>query len=122
MNTFNQKLGNFAAALILSCAAAAPVHAFDVTASGSGWITESGAANNSGFSGGISNNFTGWEGELFNNWFTFALPNTVITSATLNIWNDSNNSTIDPAALYTLHQASSFTHAGLASGGAANQN
>jgi len=98
---------------------AAPVSAAVITASNTGWINSNGASNNpSGFSGGgINNNGVSIQlTTLFNNWFDFSLPSNSITSATLNIWNAAGASTIDPSAVYTLQQATSFAYAGLMGG------
>jgi len=56
--------------------------------------------------------------QTFDDWFSFALPTSSfpVVSATLNIWNDSRNTTIDPNALYSLYQASSFSFSGLTTG------
>src|SRR5947209_7534174 len=90
----------FCAVLGLSAAANATV----INASNQGWISEDGTANTVGFNGGINNVFTGFEGQTFNDWFDFVVPNSPVTSATLSIWNDSHNTTIDPGALYQVFQ------------------
>ncbi len=101
-----------AAGLLTAGAASAGV----VTATGSGWISSSGGANNGAFADGIANSFIGVEGDTYYDWFKFVLPTGPISSATLSIWNDSENTTIDPLAQYSVHAPSSFTFAGLGDG------
>jgi hypothetical protein len=86
-----------------------------VDAFGSGWINSSFEANNA-FGGGINNSYAGYSGLQYNNWFEFALPNTVVTDATLSIWNSQYNTTIDPDAVYSLHAPLDYTFAGLVDG------
>lgn len=111
-----QKLIRLLAALAAALTLSLPASGADITATGSGWINAGGGDNSGGTFSGINNHFTGFEGQAFNNWFMFDLPNYAITSATLRIWNESANSTIDPNALYTLHEATSFSFAGLSGG------
>jgi hypothetical protein len=88
-----------------------------ILATDSGWIENDGSANAPGFDGGINNTIAGILFTfVYNNWFQFSLPDSPITSATLEIWNDSQNSTTDAAAAYNSYAASSFTYSGLASG------
>lgn len=91
-----------------------------LSASNSGWISES-DANAAGFTGGINNHFAGWENQEYNNWFNFQLPSVTFSNATLYIWSDSNNpdpSPFDSNAFYSLYRANAFTFAGLESGSA----
>jgi hypothetical protein len=87
-----------------------------VTASSSGWIRADESSDTSGFGTGINNNFTGFEGQAYSNWFEFTLPGASVTSAVLSIYNFSANTTVDPDALYSVHAASFYTFAGLSSG------
>jgi hypothetical protein len=88
-------------------------------ATGTGWISADGAANNSDFNGGVTNNYAGWENQQYNNWFAFNIPNAPIGAASISIWNSSASSTLDPDAVYTLYEASAFTFGGLVGGSAA---
>ena len=108
------------AAVIVSFALASPASAATVSASNSGWISDNSGANSTGFNGGINNHFAGWESPAeLNNWFNFLLPSTSFSNATLYIWNEGSNpdpSPYDAGAFYTVHEASSFTFAGLENG------
>ncbi len=106
---------SLAIALVASLAASSAGAAL-LDATASGWINASGSTNNSGFDGRIFNQFIGFEGQAYYDFFTFALPAETITSATLNIWNAGQNSTIDPSALYSVHAPSDYSFDGLAAG------
>ena len=110
MNNF-LKIAAVASALIAGAA-----NAVDVTASGSGWIQPDNVSNSFGFGDGIHNHYAGFAGQAYNNYFEFLVPNAVATSASLNIYNAFQNTTIDAAAEYSVHGASSFTFSGLADG------
>lgn len=108
----------FAAIAVTASLLAGAASANVLTATGTGWINSAGSANAGGFASGTHNNYVGFEAPLqYTNWFSFVLPNTKVKSATLNIYNVSNNTTIDPSAVYDLHAATSFTYAGLGAGG-----
>lgn len=116
----NFALGKVGVAIALACAIAAPAQAATVSASNSGWINESNA-NSAGFNDGISNHFSGWEYQEYNNWFNFQLPNVAFSNATLYIWSDASNpnpTAFDSNAFYSLFEATGFTFAGLAGGSA----
>ncbi len=106
----------FKIAAVASALIAGAANAVDVTASGSGWIQPDGNTNSFGFGDGIHNHYAGIDGQAYNNYFEFLVPNATITSASLSIYNASNNTTIDAAAEYSVHAASSFTFSGLADG------
>ncbi len=97
---------------------ATTANATTVDAFGSGWIFSDGASetSNNSFGGGINNHYAGYFNGSYNNWFEFNVPNVVVTSATLSIFNESLNTTIDPDAVYNFYAASTFTFAGLVGG------
>lgn len=97
-------------------AMATSAFASQINAYGEGWITQSGASNGGSFSG-LNNTFAGYEYQVYDNYFSFVLPNSgPITSATLNIWNPSQNNTVDPSAIYSLYLATDYTFSGLTGG------
>ena len=102
---------------LLAALHAAPLAAQTViNADGTGEITTI-IANTAGFGSGSHYNGAGFFlGIVGNDWFQFILPTTPITGAVLSIWNDPQNSTVDPAATFTLYGAAGFSFAGLQSG------
>ena len=86
-----------------------------VLATGAGWCESIGECNNISILG-INNTFAGEEGADYQDWFAFTLPNTAITSASISIWNDSQNYTENASALYNLYEAASITYGGINSG------
>lgn len=105
-------------ALVTSLAATAANAAPIVFASGSGWCSSSFCINTD--TDVIANHFAMQGNQAVRNWFAFNLPVMgLITSATLNIWQDELNTTEspwDPAGGFGVYETAGINYVGLVNG------
>lgn len=102
-------------AIALVAASAGAFADASVNASGEGWCNSSGCNNTN--TGVIANTFAGTiGGGEYRDWFAFDLGNQQVGSATVSIWNDGNNYTNDPLAIFSLSSISGISFVGLLGG------
>ncbi len=110
-----KQLRNGLLAIGLVAASAGAFADATVNAVGSGWCNTT-VCNNTD-TGTVANRFAGNHiGDFYRDWFAFDLSNQNISSATISIWNDGNNTSTDPLATFSLGATSGFSFAGLLGG------
>src|ERR1700709_1586433 len=111
MYTGTRILAGLAAAVVF----AGLSNASSITASGAGYCSITGSCDNTNINA-VSNSYA--EGGAYNDWYAFMIPNLgTITSATLTVANNSNDTTNSSAATYVLYQETGFSFSGLIGGG-----
>ena len=104
-----------ALALLVGCSVA---QAATINATGTGWCNNDTGCNNTNTLA-INNHFAGESvSRIYRNWIAFNVPTygAQITSATISIWNDGQNSNSNPTAVYNLYEAASISFGGLTNG------